>query len=224
MKSWYPFLKLILKAYVTLLIDEIRVSGKENIPNGPKIIVANHPNATDGFTLPFVFPETLHFLIQGSVFSTPFVGRLLARAEQIPVVKGYGHKALDLAKEKLNQGNSVVIFPEGRLNNDQGLHQGRFGAARLAVETGVPLLPLGFFVPSDSLRSFSKNIQDENRISTSRWQWGGDCFIRVGKPLQRTQDHLHDDLDSCLLQLTERIMAQINAQVELARQDANLAY
>ena len=224
MRSWYPFLKLILKGYVTLLIDEIRVSGKENIPSGPKIIVANHPNATDGFTLPFVFPETLHCLIQGSVFSTPFVGRLLAWAEQIPVVKGNGSQTLDLAKEKLNQGNSVVIFPEGRLNNDQGLHKGRFGAARLALDTGVPLLPLGFFVPSDALRSFSKKIQDENRISTSRWQWGGDCFVRVGKPFQHSQDLLHDDLDSSLLQLTERIMAQIVAQVELARQDANLAY
>jgi len=222
MKSWYPFLKLILKGYVTLLVDEIRVSGKENIPSGPKIIVANHPNATDGFTLPFIFPETLHFLIQGSVFSTPFVGRLLARAEQIPVVKGKGDQALDLAKEKLNQGNSVVIFPEGRLNNDRGLHKGRLGAARLAVETGIHLLPLGFFVPLDALRSFSKNIQDENRISTSRWQWGGDCFIRIGNPLQLTPDPLPKNPETNLLQLTNMIMGQIDALVDMAKLDADL--
>ena len=223
MKSWYPILKLILKVYVTLYMDDIRISGKEHIPTGPKIIVANHPNATDGFTLPFVFPETLHFLIQESVFSTPFVGRLLAWAEQIPVVNGKGRHALDLAKEKLYQGNSVVIFPEGRLNNDQGLHKGRLGAARLATETGIPLLPLGFFVPRDALRSFSKNIREEDRISTSRWQWGGDCFVRIGRPFQFTNDLIVGDLENYLSKLTEHIMAQIAGLVDLARGDANIS-
>ena len=224
MKSWYPILKLIVKVYVTLYVDEIRVSGEENIPAGPKIIVANHPNATDGFTLPFVFPETLHFLIQGSVFSTPFIGRILAWAEQIPVIKGNGSHALEMAKEKLDQGNSVVIFPEGRLNNDQRLHKGRLGAARLAVETGVPLLPLGFFVPSDALRSFSKNIQEEDRISTSRWQWGGDCFIRIGSPFRLGINHQVVDVEKYLSDLTENIMVNISGLVDLARRDANHNY
>ena len=90
MISWYQFVKLIVKAYITLFVDEICVSGHHNIPDGPKIIVANHPNATDGFMLPFIFPKTLHFLIQGSVFSTPFIGKMLEWAEQIPVIKGQG--------------------------------------------------------------------------------------------------------------------------------------
>jgi 1-acyl-sn-glycerol-3-phosphate acyltransferase len=224
MKSWYPVLKSILKIYVTLFVEEIQVSGDENIPSGPKIIVANHPNATDGFMLPFVFPEKLHFLIQGSVFSTPFVGRLLDWAEQIPVDKGAGIKALDLAKEKLDQGNSVVIFPEGRLNNDQCLHKGRVGAARLAFETGVPLLPLGFYVPPDSLRSFSKNIREERRISTARWQWGGNCFIQIGKPLHTATDRISSDIEEYLHQLTESIMENIAGLVDLARTHSNIAY
>jgi len=223
MRSWYPILKLLLKAYITLFIDELRISGKENVPEGPKIIVANHPNATDGFTLPFVFPETLHFLIQESVFSTPFVGQILARAEQIPVVKGKGSEALEIAKERLNQGNSVVIFPEGRLNNDRGLHKGKVGAARLAVATGFPLLPLGFFVPSTTLRSFSKNIQDEERVATSRWQWGGDCFIRIGKPLDLTLNKQIGDFENHLRYLTEIIMSHIADLVDLAKQDASFA-
>ena len=221
MRSWYPVLKFLLKIYTILYVDDICVCGKENIPKGPKIIVANHPNATDGFTLPSIFPETLHFLIQESVFSTPLVGKILAWAEQIPVGKGKGSQALDLAKEKLKQGNSVVIFPEGRLNNDQGLHRGRVGAARLAVATGFPVLPLGFFVPADALRSFSKNIREEARVSTSRWQWGGDCFIRVGKPFHLVADQQINDFEIYLRTLTENIMAQIAGLVDLARVDAN---
>jgi 1-acyl-sn-glycerol-3-phosphate acyltransferase len=223
MRSWYPLLKLLLKTYITLFIDELCISGKENVPEGPKIIVANHPNATDGFTLPFVFPETLHFLIQESVFSTPFVGQILARAEQIPVVKGKGSEALEIARERLNQGNSVVIFPEGRLNYDQGLHKGRVGAARLALATGYPLLPLGFFVPPTDLRSFSKNIQEENRTSSSRWQWGGDCFIRIGKPLDLTLNQQIGDFENHLRHLTELIMSHIADLVDLAKQDASFA-
>jgi len=223
MKSWYPVLKFLLKSYTTLYVDDICVCGKENIPEGPKIIVANHPNATDGFTLPSVFPETLHFLIQESVFSTPLVGKILAWAEQIPVGKGKGSLALDLAKEKLNLGNSVVIFPEGRLNNDQGLHRGRVGAARLAVATGFPVLPIGFFVPSDALRSFSKNIREESRVATSRWQWGGECFIRVGKPFHLVADQQINDFEIYLRTLTENIMEQIAGLANLARGDAKLA-
>ena len=104
MRSWYHIANSIVMIYINHFIDNIQVSGKENIPVGPKIIVANHPNATDGLMLPSVFPEKLHFMIQASVFETPFIGRLLAYAEQIPVVSGNGRQALSLARVKLANG------------------------------------------------------------------------------------------------------------------------
>jgi len=222
MGSWYSFVKSILKVYTTFFVDDIQVSGLENIPKGPKIIVANHPNATDAFMLPIIFPEKLHFLIQASVFEAPLVGRLLAYAEQIPVITGKGRHALNLAREKLFQGGSVVIFPEGRLNNDAGLYHGKIGAVRLAIQSKVPILPLGFYVPPEVLRVF--NITFENRPASSRWQFGGSCFIRVGQPLQITASSSTSKLTGILQEYTDQIMASVGKLVDQAKLDAEELY
>jgi 1-acyl-sn-glycerol-3-phosphate acyltransferase len=218
MAFWYNLGRSILKIYIALLVDEIRVYGLENITAGPKIIVANHANATDGFVLPFIFPDKLHYMIQGNVFEVPFIGRLLAGAEQIPVIAGKGRQALAVAREKLLLGDSVVIFPEGRLNNDQGLYRGHVGAAMLAAKTNVPILPLGFYVPPDALRVIEKKIED--RIAYARWQLGGSCFIRVGQPLQVSPYRQLGKPSGTLREFTEQIMAHIGDLVEQAKKDA----
>jgi len=218
MSSWYQIANSIVNIYINHFIDNIRVIGKENIPVGPKIIVANHPNATDGLLLPSVFSEKLHFMIQASVFETPFIGRILAYAEQIPVVSGKGGQALSLAREKLARGGSVVIFPEGRLNNDEMLHRGHIGAAMLAVQTGLPLLPLGFYVPPDALRVINGYI--ENRATSARWQIGGNCFIRVGQSVQLKRNMQSGKRSGNLRDYTQQIMVSIGELVDQARRDA----
>ena len=218
MAFWYNLGRSIFKLYVTFLLDEIRVYGLENIFSGPKIIVANHANVTDGFLLPVIFPERLHFLIQGNVFDVPLFGRLLAGAEQIPVITGKGRQALDTAREKLLEGDSVVIYPEGRLNNDQGLYRGHIGAAMLAAKTDVPILPLGFYVPPDALRVIEKKIED--RIASARMQLGGSCFIRVGQPLQISPFRQLEAPGGSLREFTDQLMAYIGDLVEQAKKDA----
>ncbi len=218
MRSWYQIANSIVMIYSNHFIDNIRVSRKENIPVGPKIIVANHPNATDGLMLPSVFPEKLHFMIQASVFETPFIERLLAHAEQIPVVSGKGGQALSVAREKLTKGGSVVIFPEGRLDNDEMLHRGHIGAAMLAVQTGMPLLPLGFYVPPEALRVVKGHI--DNRATSARWQIGGNCFIRVGHSMQFKRNMQSGIRYDYLREYTQQIMANIGELVNQAKQDA----
>ena len=82
----YNFLRTLLHLYLVVCVKNIKVTGREYLLPGTKIIVANHSNLTDGFILPFIVPEKLHFLIQNSVFDLPLVGALLAEAGQIPVL------------------------------------------------------------------------------------------------------------------------------------------
>ena len=82
--DWYKFVRGVLGIYVHTIIRKIQVQGEELIPSGPKIIVANHANLTDGFVLPQIFPEKLHFLIQADIFDIPIMGKLLTLADQIP--------------------------------------------------------------------------------------------------------------------------------------------
>ena len=61
MEFWYNIAKGIVRTYLTFFVVGFDVQVVENIEPGPKIIVANHPNATDAFFLPFIFPEKMHF-------------------------------------------------------------------------------------------------------------------------------------------------------------------
>ncbi len=88
MDIWYSLAKSIIRVYVTLFVDSIHVLGQSELPTGPKIIVANHTNVTDGFILPFLTKEKVHYLIQAETFTLPVIGKILSLADQIPVYIG----------------------------------------------------------------------------------------------------------------------------------------
>lgn len=218
MDFWYGFARSIVRLYIALCVDKIHILGKPEIPSGPKIIVANHTNISDAFILPCLIKEKIHFLIQAEAFTVPLVGRLLALADQIPVYVGRGREALDTAKEKLGLGHSVAIFPEGRLNDGKNFHRAGAGAALLAVESGAPLIPVGFYVPPGYARSIRGYFH--NRHTVGRWQFGGDCFIRFGDVLE-----IHASISEKvnyreLRRLTEKIMARVAELVQQAQEEA----
>lgn len=185
MDFWYKLAKDIIQLYQVYFVTPW-VKGIENIPSGPKIIVGNHPLATDSFVLPFIFSEKLHFLIEHEIFKVRFIGRLLELADQIPVVKGRGLEALRAAKQKLEEGHSVVVFPEGRLNYGQPLHRAHAGAALLAAQTGNPIIPVGFYTPPKYIRIF--HTQLDNHPAQGGWQIGGPLFVNIGQPIRAVQN------------------------------------
>jgi 1-acyl-sn-glycerol-3-phosphate acyltransferase len=216
--NWYKLVCGVLGIYVHTLIRKIQVQGEELIPSGPKIIVANHANLTDGFILPFIIPEQLHFLIQGDIFEIPILGKLLELADQIPTYKGDGRKALRDARKWLERGNSVVIFPEGRMNNGGQLYRAGAGAAMLAAQTDLPLVPMGFFVPEKFTRLIKSKYQD--RPAYGSFQFGGPCFIQVGEPWKVATRGKIDDNYHSLRDTTEQIMSYIAELIDLAREYA----
>jgi 1-acyl-sn-glycerol-3-phosphate acyltransferase len=215
MDVWYNVAKSIVRTYLALFIEAIHVEGRDNLPPGPKIIVANHPHVTDGFILPFIIQEKIHFLIQADVFKVPFVGKLLALADQIPVRIGCGQEALAAARQKLGKGNVVAIFPEGRLSGcSREMRRAGAGAALLALETGVPLVPVGFYVPPEFVREFHTRLfRKEN---TGWWQLGGQCIVRIGEPWQPLLTATTDRSYRYLREFTDRFMASIQELVHQA--------
>ena len=219
MEMWYKFTKCILRIYLAVCIRKIHVIGNKNLTPGPKIIVANHPNLTDGFTMPFVFNEKLHFLIQSQTFSVPIFGPLLTKAGQIPVVMGRGREALNSALEKLSAGKVIVLFPEGKLNHGEKIRRGRSGAAVLALKSGAPVVPVGFYVPRKNTAMWKGYIH--NRKSQARWQLRGDCTIYIGKPWRVSPTTDSEINPKELRAITEKIMLQIADLTELARKEAD---
>lgn len=218
MDVWYSLAKSIVRAYLTFFIDSIHVVGQPDLPSGPKIIVANHTTVTDGFVLPFLIKEKLHYLIQADTFNLPLIGRLLALADQIPVYIGRGHEALDLAKEKLSWGHSVAIFPEGRLNDGRSFHRAGVGAAKLAAESGATIVPVGFYVPDKYARMIKRYLHD--RVAMGRWQLGGHCFVHFGDPWDYKNIFQENVNYRELRKFTDKMMTRIVELVHQAQDEA----
>jgi 1-acyl-sn-glycerol-3-phosphate acyltransferase len=124
---------------------------QDKVPQtGGVIFVANHISNADpvavGQFLAFSgrWPR---FLAKASVFEIPVIGRIIAACGQIPVQRGSAQSkdALVAAAQALARGRALVIYPEGTITYDPDLWPmtGKTGAARLAFETGCPVVPIG---------------------------------------------------------------------------------
>lgn len=128
-----------------LLGIRYRVLGREHLPAEPVVILAKHQSAWETIVLQKIFPLSL-FVWKKELRHIPFFGWALAVIPMIAVDRNAGRQALkDLVaqgRERLGQGYSVIIFPEGTRMHP-GEH-GRFqiGGAHMAVRAGVPILPL----------------------------------------------------------------------------------
>ena len=122
----------------------------ENIPQtGGVIIVPNHVSHFD----PLVVAHYIYragrwprFLSKASLWKVPVLGPLLRKVRQIPVERGSVEavKSLDVLVDALQQGGAVVIYPEGTTTREPDLWpmRGKTGAARLALVTGAPVVPM----------------------------------------------------------------------------------
>jgi 1-acyl-sn-glycerol-3-phosphate acyltransferase len=134
------------------LVFRVEPKGLEKLPkHGSYILVANHVTNLDALAVAYFVYVKLkrapHFLAKESLFRIPVLGTIIRAAGQIPVYRS-GHRndtPLKAAHEYLKAGHSIAIFPEGTLTRSPDLWpmRGKSGAIRLALETGVPVFPIG---------------------------------------------------------------------------------
>ncbi|MFT4166505.1 MAG: lysophospholipid acyltransferase family protein [Microlunatus sp.] len=125
--------------------------GQEHIPQtGGVIIVANHISNIDPIMLGLYLAYSgrwPRFMAKGSLFKVPVLGWALLSAGQIPVQRNsrQAGQAIGAAREALERGRTVVIYPEATITHDPELWpmEGRTGAARIALATGCPVIPVG---------------------------------------------------------------------------------
>ena len=125
--------------------------GLDQVPaTGGAVFVVNHISNLD----PIVFGQFLayagrypHYLGKASLFKLPVVGRIISGIGQIPVERGTQNAvhALSQAIEAVRNGTTVTVYPEGTITLDPDLWpmEGKTGAARIALETNVPVIPVG---------------------------------------------------------------------------------
>jgi 1-acyl-sn-glycerol-3-phosphate acyltransferase len=143
---FYSFVALVSWPFL-YGIYRLRARGADRLPAGGFVLAANHVSNFDPWPLgmPLWPGRQLRFMAKSELFWSP-MGRVISSAGAFPVRRGEADReAIDKAIELLRAGNVVVMFPEGT-RRSKGLrkkHAARFrsGAARIALEAGVPLVP-----------------------------------------------------------------------------------
>ena len=157
------------------------IDGTHNIPaDGPAILVGNHRSYFDVFAVSLTVAKTgrtVRFLGKKEVFDAPVIGQLAAALGGIRVDRGTGSDApLDAAAAALEAGEMVAIMPQGTIPRGRAFFdpalQGRWGAARLAVRTGAPVIPMGLWGtekvwPRSSQVPMLWNVANPPRVSVT---------------------------------------------------------
>jgi 1-acyl-sn-glycerol-3-phosphate acyltransferase len=152
------------------------------LPDGPKIVVANHPSTTDPFLVMALVSNRVSILIIETLFKVPVFGRYLSHIGHVPVIPSNGKMAFDRAKQLLQAGQTVVIFPEGDLSPpDGGFHRPRTGAARLALATGVPVIPIGIYLERNRLRRVETVV--DGKVEVGCWYLKGPYAFTMGEAM-----------------------------------------
>jgi 1-acyl-sn-glycerol-3-phosphate acyltransferase len=123
----------------------LRTSGfRPPDPRNPYVAVSNHESYADIFLLSHL-PWEMKWLSKDTIFRIPVMGWMMRMALDIPVRRGdatSGRDALALCRDRLEKKVSVMIFPEGTRSRSAEMLPFKDGAFRLAIEAGVPILPI----------------------------------------------------------------------------------
>ncbi|MFC3966045.1 lysophospholipid acyltransferase family protein [Nocardia jiangsuensis] len=148
---FYWLLKFVLLGPFLRFYNRPEVEGVEHIPaDGPCIMAGNHLSIADWIFAPLSSPRRINYLAKAEYFTTPGVkGRLkkmfFSGTGQYPIDRSgadAAEDALNAARALLDQGKLVGLYPEGTRSPDGRLYKGKTGLARLALETGVPVIPV----------------------------------------------------------------------------------
>jgi 1-acyl-sn-glycerol-3-phosphate acyltransferase len=137
-----------------MILFRPKVKGLRHVPSsGPVIIASNHLSFSDSIFMPLVVPRKVTFLAKSEYFTSPGPKGLLKKLTfialgQVPVDRSGGRRseaALITGLKVLAEGKCLGIYPEGTRSPDGRLYKGRTGIARLAIESGAPIIPVAMF-------------------------------------------------------------------------------
>lgn len=141
-KSFRYFLLKATLGHIFLLLFRYRVEGAENIPKKGKIILAgNHTGHLDPLIIQMATNRQLWFVTGPAAFNVPIVRKLLKYYNVLPLKFGKGLEAIDAANHKLEAGEAVIIFPEGKFTSDGNLCKFNRGVGLMSKATNTPIIP-----------------------------------------------------------------------------------
>src|SRR5690349_17974533 len=201
----------ILKPTLLSATSRTWIDGEKIPATGGCIVVINHISHVDPLlSAHFVYDHGRlpRYLAKSGLFTNKYLGGFLSSAGQIPVERLSRNAigAYDAAVKAIAAGECIVIYPEGTLTRDPDLWpmKGKTGAARIALATGCPVIPVGQWGAQDVLPPYTKKpllVPRKNIV------------MKAGDPVQLDDLLAQPQGPETTAQATDRIMAAITAIV-----------
>ncbi|MFF1254539.1 lysophospholipid acyltransferase family protein [Pseudarthrobacter sp. NPDC058329] len=203
---FYWVMKRIFLGPVLKLLFRPWVKGLDNIPAaGAAIIASNHLSFSDSIFMPLMVRRPVVFLAKSEYFTgTGIKGRLTAMffrlTNQLPMDRSGGaasEASLSAGMDVLSHGGLLGIYPEGTRSPDSRLYRGKVGVARLALNAGVPVVPVAM-IGTDKVQPIGKRLPNIRRIG-----------MIFGEPMDFSR--YHDQAEDRLVQrqVTDEIMFEL---------------
>jgi 1-acyl-sn-glycerol-3-phosphate acyltransferase len=199
----------VLKAILTPLLRVLWrpwTEGLEHVPeDGACILASNHLSFLDSFFMPLIVPRRVTFLAKSDYFTEKGVKGWFKRmfftgVGQVPIDRSGGRAseaALLTGISILNEGKLLGIYPEGTRSPDGRLYRGKIGVARMALEAGVPVIPVAM-IGTFEVQPQGKVIPRVKRVG-----------IRFGPPLDFSRYSGLEDDRFVLRSITDEIMYEL---------------
>lgn len=196
----YDGLCLLLHAVFRVLFT-LEYYGAEHIPaTGPVVIAGNHPSYLDPVLISISAPRRVYFMAWDALFKVPLLGYLIHKFGAFPVRLGGGDSnAYSAALEVLQSGRILGIFPEAGRSAEGHMNPLKTGAARLALETGAPIVPVTITGAFDAWPS------------SRRLPWPRKITVKFHPPRHFTADELERRDDK---EFQQRVTAELRETIE----------
>jgi 1-acyl-sn-glycerol-3-phosphate acyltransferase len=207
----------ILKPTLLATTKHTWIDGEKIPATGGCILVLNHVSHVDPLTAAHIVYDhgrKPRYLAKSGLFKNKVLGGFLRAAGQIPVerLSKNAKGAFDAAVAAVEAGECVVVYPEGTLTRDPDLWpmQGKTGAARIALETGCPVVPVGQWGAHDLLYPYAKKPRLFPRTQIT---------MKVGDPVPLEDLRVKPHTNEVINEATRRIMDALTALVADIRQE-----
>lgn len=178
-RMWLRVMPLWAKGTLKVVGIRLRIEGAEHL-KGPAIFISNHASLIDVVIVPSIVPPTVRIVAKREIIYVPLLGWAFGASGAVFVDRRNARAAVTSLREglkRLPKGWSLAVFPEGTRSRDAAMRPFKKGAFHMAVQTGLPLVPIGL---------------DGTQDVSPPGQWlvsGGEVRICVGAPIDTTGWH-----------------------------------
>jgi 1-acyl-sn-glycerol-3-phosphate acyltransferase len=186
-------------AMIKLIVGILRgmeKQGREHIPaQGAVLIASNHVAYFDPPLIGSASPREFYYMAKKELFENSLLGWLISKYNAFPISRGsFDREGIKKATEMLKEGNALLVFPEGTRSKDGNLKEPKLGVAKLALETGAPIVPACIDYSGSWLKAFFQRRKIK---------------IKFGSPIKAEElSHIPKNKEG-YLKLTHEIMQRI---------------